>query len=81
MLVWWRQAAEPVSSRNDIVRVDGLKLIYKGERAMLVDKTGREAWLPLSQIEDTDLGDKNDEGFVEIPRWLAESEELDYGDE
>lgn len=68
-------------SRDDTVTVEGLRVMHVAPKSMLVDKSGREAWLPLSQIEETDLKAKGDEGYARIPRWLADAEELDYDEE
>ncbi len=33
-------------------------------------------WLPVSQILSSDMCDADDEGFVEIPHWLAKDKDL-----
>ena len=33
-------------------------------------------WVPLNQIEDTDIEEISDQGYVEIPSWIARQKEM-----
>ena len=63
----------------ETVRFD-VSLIRESEKALLVSIGGEEVWIPKSQIEDTDVKEPGDEGFIEIPEWLAQEKELDDTD-
>lgn len=69
------------------LRIDDLVLDAISDKAFLVrlmDVEPDEAeineskwWIPLSQLEETDLKEVGDDGYIEIPTWLAEEKGLD----
>ena len=62
-----------MGERDDTVIVQGLKLVAVTAKGYKIEHAGGwEDWLPRSQILDTDMHGVGDEGFVAIPRWLAE---------
>ena len=57
-------------------------LFRETEKALLVGASKEDAvWIPRSQIVTTDLEDIGDEGFVEIPEWLAMDKDLEPDDQ
>lgn len=68
-------------SEQRIVRVDGLELLADGHRSMRVKCEGAPddtaVWLPKSEVEETDLCDVGDVGYVRLPYWLVEDRGLD----
>jgi len=76
---------------DDLVTVAGLVLLKETEKAlgvavvadMVEGETGREVqvWLPKSLIDRREgLDDFGVCGEVDIPRWLAEKNNLEYED-
>jgi hypothetical protein len=72
---------------NDLVTVSSLILIAVTDKAIGVaivegDKpiTKVQFWLPKSQIDRQTMTKKGDVGEVDIPRWLAEKNDLEYVD-
>lgn len=63
------------------VRVEGLFLQAETSRAYGVsfgiEDNNVECWIPKSEIEDRFLS-RGEEGWVVIPRWLADKMELSY---
>lgn len=72
---------------NDLVEVSGLYLLATTDKAFGVTRDAPDSssrrevqhWIPKSQIEDDTLCEE-DEGWIVIPRWLAEEKELDHED-
>jgi len=69
---------------EDLVTVENVKLIAETDKALGVG-LGEEAirveiWLPKSQIDRQTMKKKGDVGEVDIPRWLAEKNNLEYED-
>lgn len=61
------------------VNVARLKLVSKTEKAYGVSQNGGEVkWIPSSQVENLELSRERGDGWIEIPKWLAEKNELDY---
>lgn len=62
---------------HSAVTIEGLTLYGQTPKGMQVGFDADSTfWLPRSQVIATDLEDEGDEGYVEIPKWLAEKEEL-----
>ena len=57
--------------------------LYKEtDKAMLVGSCREDAvWIPRSQVITTDLEDIGDDGFLEIPEWLAMEKDLEPDDQ
>ena len=61
---------------NEIVEVAG-KVLAKTPEAILINDGDKDAWLPISQIENYDESWKTGETVdLEIPEWLATEKEL-----
>lgn len=61
---------------NEIVEVTG-KVLAKTPGAILINDGDRDAWLPISQIQNYDESWKMGETVdLEIPEWLATEKEL-----
>lgn len=74
-------------SGHDLVTVKGLKLLVTSDKALGVvfEEEGKikdkvELWIPTSQVDRCTMKKKGDVGEVDIPRWLAEKNDLDYDD-
>lgn len=82
-----------MSMGNDLVTVAALIKIVETEKAIgfihldeesQVDKPEwlkaqrAEFWIPKSQIDRNTTEKKGDIGEIDIPRWLAEKNNLDY---
>lgn len=72
---------------DDLVTVKDLILLIETEKAFGVamveegvTKTKVELWLPKSQVDRITMKKKNETGEVDMPRWLAEKNDLDYED-
>lgn len=69
--------------RDDVVRVENLVLMRESKKAILVKfddaPEGSEVWIPRSQVEETDLADVGDVGYIEVPYWVAEDRGIDSG--
>ena len=65
---------------DEIVIIDELVLYEQTAKAILVGpgetKDEDKVWLPRSRIHATNLREKYDYGFVEIPEWLVIKENL-----
>lgn len=63
---------------SNYVHLDFDAIVRETDKALLVRfKGGREEWLPLSQIADSDdyrAGDKN--GTISVTEWLANQKSL-----
>jgi hypothetical protein len=70
-----------VGRNDETYRLDDVELIQVTEKAWLVREADiddvdiesgvNEWWMPLSQIESTDIKNVGDIGYVYIPEWLA----------
>lgn len=79
----------PRDSENT-VKVDGLMLVARSAKALAVttdirDETRAhprlqkpEAWIALSLVEETNLVNIGDVGFIKLPKWLADKNEWVY---
>lgn len=63
--------------------VEDLRMVTETDMAILVvnvddddDDADAGIWIPKSQIEDTDRDEPGDEGYIEIPEWLADEKGL-----
>ena len=72
---------------EDLVTVNNLILLVTTDKAFGVahDEEGVkkekvELWLPKSQVDRITMKKKGEVGEVDIPRWLAEKNDLDYED-
>lgn len=71
-----------VTVKDLLVKVDkpkayGVAVIQNGNVSMA--QAGMiDAWIAKSQIESTDLKSVGSVGFVDIPRWMAEKNDLVY---
>jgi hypothetical protein len=72
---------------SDLVTVKELILLVTTDKAFGVasveegkTKSKVELWLPKSQVDRCTMKKKGDVGEVDIPRWLAEKNDLDYED-
>ena len=73
-------------SDDSTFTIEEVVLIAKTDKAILVrgdDVEEEDAvvdlnqwWIPLKEVEWTDLNEVGDEGSVEIPTWLARKKEL-----
>lgn len=65
------------------VKINGVVLVHETPLAFLIGWSegdpvqGEEIWIPKSQVVSTNLSEKGDEGYIEIPKWLAETKNLD----
>ena len=69
-------------SGNDLVTVRGLFLQFETDRAFGVSFgpcDPVEIWLARSLVDDHGLA-KGTEGWAQIPRWLAEKEDLQHNE-
>jgi hypothetical protein len=72
---------------NDLVTIKGM-LLASTEKAIgisISDENGEykkkvEFWLPKSQIDRCQPKKTGEIGEIDIPRWLAEKNDLDYED-
>ncbi len=65
-------------SRDEMVRFDDLECFAATDLAILCGYSETDAvWLPRSQI-DTDMDEKGDTGYVDVPEWLVDAKELDW---
>ncbi len=63
--------------RNETQYIDGCRAIKETEMAILVEYENEEFWIPKSQIsEDSEVTEKDDEGVLAIPEWLADEKGL-----
>lgn len=72
---------------NDLVTVSDLVLLAETDKAYGVavvegeaEKKNVEYWLPKSQVDRITMKKGGDTGEVDIPRWLAEKNNLEYED-
>jgi len=73
---------------KDLVTVDNLIFLAETTKAIGIavnesseeEKTKVELWLPKSQIDRQTIYQKGDVGEIDIPRWLAEKNNLEYED-
>lgn len=73
---------------KDLVTVDNLIFLAETTKAIGVainesseeEKIKVELWLPKSQIDRQTIHQKGDVGEIDIPRWLAEKNNLEYED-
>ena len=74
-------------SHNEIVCCADLELYAETEKAILVGTSGlhdtardnaRKVWIPSSMVDSTDLDGVGSIGYIEIPKWLAEKNDLEY---
>jgi hypothetical protein len=70
-----------MSRNNDPVRlyVEDVLAESEGELSLLCVCEGSGeggAWLPRSELIETEVEGVGDSGYVEIPQWLAEDREL-----
>lgn len=67
--------------RNESVHLSPLTRVAGTKKAILVKPVGAAdddaVWLPLSQIEGTNLRSNGAIGYVELPFWVAEDRGLD----
>jgi len=74
-------------SGNDWVTVGELVLIRETEKAwgvsVVAEMAGKEVqfWLPKSQVDRITMTAFGEVGEVDIPRWLAEKNNLEYEDD
>lgn len=61
------------------VNVAKLKLVAETEMAYGVSQNGDEVkWIPKSQVENLELSRERGDGWIEIPKWVAEKNDLNY---
>ena len=61
---------------SEIIEVSG-EILAKSAAAILINDGDRDAWLPISQIQNYDESWKKGETVdFEIPEWLATEKEL-----
>ena len=61
---------------GEIIEVTG-EILSKSNMAILINDGDRDAWLPISQIQNYDESWKKGETVdLEIPEWLATEKEL-----
>ena len=61
---------------SEIIEVSG-EILAKSAAAILINDGDRDAWLPISQIQNYDESWKKGETVdLEIPEWLATEKEL-----
>lgn len=66
-------------SKYEYVIVDDCNCIYATKKSIRVEHDGCEAWIPQRHIHDDSECYKLDTtGTLVIPRWLAESRELEH---
>jgi hypothetical protein len=72
---------------NDLVTVSNLILLAETDKAYGVaviedaeEKKTVEYWLPKSKIDRITMKKRGDIGEVDVPRWLAEKNNLEYED-
>lgn len=72
---------------DDLVTIKGLILITETPKAYGIAFSSEESkqpkvelWLPKSQVDRITVKRKGDVGEADIPRWLAEKNDLDYED-
>lgn len=64
-------------SRKDCVEIQDVTVKRETEAAILVVVEGEEIWIPKSQIhDDSEVYEKDTEGQLVIPLWLAEAKGL-----
>ncbi len=52
-----------------------IKKVHETDAAILINDGDNDVWIPSSQISEIVL-DRNDEGHIVIPYWLAFEKEL-----
>lgn len=63
--------------RNDVHYFDDVLALRETEKGLLVQYEGEEFWVPKSQISsDSEVSEKDDQGVLAIPEWLAEEKGL-----
>jgi hypothetical protein len=72
---------------SDLVTVQNLVLLVETDKALGVaivedgqKKSKVEFWLPKSQVDRCTMKVKGEIGEVDVPRWLAEKNDLEYED-
>ena len=74
-------------SHNDLVTIADIELYSETDKAILIGPPGlradyrdnlRKVWIPLSMIDTTDLDGVGSIGYIEIPEWLADKNDLEY---
>lgn len=73
---------------NDLVTVKNVKILVETEKAYgcrIEDEDDPhratvDFWLPISQVDRNTCDPKGNAGEIDIPRWLAEKNDLDYED-
>jgi hypothetical protein len=72
---------------SDLVTIKELILLTTTDKALGVAfveegkvKDKVELWIPKSQVDRCTMKKKGDVGEVDVPRWLAEKNDLDYED-
>jgi hypothetical protein len=73
---------------DDLVTVTNLILLVETEKAIgcAIIEDGKKkdkvkVWFPKSQIDRCTMTKRGDVGEVDIPKWLAEKNDLDYEDD
>ena len=67
---------------RDIVCVEGVTVVRSTDSAGLYrTEDGTEVWVPWSQVDDRSVDKDGASGELWIPRWLAESKDLEYSEE
>lgn len=70
-----------------LVTVSNIQLYGFTDKAILIGKPKllkasihdkHKAWIPLSFIDSRDIYDIDDIGYIEIPKWVAEQNDLEY---
>jgi hypothetical protein len=80
-----------MSDSGDLVTVDSLVWLAETDKAIgfgIIGETPIEEmkkkkitlWIPKSQIDRNTMEKKDDVGEIDIPRWLAEKNNLEYID-
>lgn len=76
-----------MSSNNELVTVVDLQLYSETDKAILVGPPGlnesqrdaaRKVWIPSSMVDNNSFDGVGSEGYIEIPRWLADKNDLEY---
>lgn len=74
-------------SNNEIVCVADLQVYAVTDKAIFVGPEGlnesqrdnqRKVWIPLSLIDSRNIYDVGELGYIEVPKWVAEKNDLEY---
>ena len=66
-----------MSDRNELVEVRFERVVKTTGSAALLEIDGEEHWIPFSQIAGEEPEEGDEDGVIEIPRWLVDDRGID----